>query len=63
VQTGVFSSTENALALQARLKDQGIPAFVETRVVVGPFRNRAEAEAAKKRLRELGLQGLVSERK
>jgi DedD protein len=63
VQTGVFSSTENALALQARLKDQGIPAFVETRVVVGPFRSRAEADAARKRLREIGLQGLVSERK
>jgi DedD protein len=63
VQMGVFSSTQNALALQARLKDQGIPAFLETRVVVGPFRSRAEADAAKKRLRELGLQGLVSERK
>jgi DedD protein len=63
VQTGVFSATENALALQTRLKEQGIPAFLETRVVVGPFRNRAEAEAARKRVRELGLQGLVSERK
>jgi DedD protein len=59
----VFSSTENALALQTRLKEQGIPAFVETRVVAGPFRSRAEADAARKRLRELGLQGLVSERK
>jgi DedD protein len=63
VQTGVFSSHENALALQSKLQGQGIPSFLETRVVVGPFRTRAEADAATKRLRALGLSGLVSERK
>jgi cell division protein FtsN len=63
VQTGVFSSHENAVALRDKLQEQGIPSLLETRVVVGPFRNRAEATAATKRLRELGLSGLVSERK
>jgi cell division protein FtsN len=63
VQTGVFSSHENAVALQGKLQEQGIPSFLETRVVVGPFRSRAEADAATKRLRALGLKGLVSERK
>jgi cell division septation protein DedD len=63
VQTGVFSSHENAVALQSKLQEQGIPSFLETRVVVGPFRNRAEADAATKRLRALGLSGLVSQRK
>jgi cell division protein FtsN len=63
VQTGVFSSHENALALQSKLQEQGLPSFLETRVVVGPFRTRAEADAATKRLRAIGLSGLVSQRK
>jgi cell division septation protein DedD len=50
----MFTTVENAQALQAKLREQGIPAFLETRVVVGPFRDRAEADAAQRKLKELG---------
>jgi DedD protein len=63
VQMGVFTSTQNAQALEAKLREQGIPVFTETRVVVGPFRNRVEADAARKKLKAMGLQGLVAERR
>lgn len=59
VQVGVFTTPENARALQAKLARNGIPAFIETRVVVGPFKDHAEADAANKRLKEMGLQGVV----
>jgi cell division septation protein DedD len=63
VQMGVFTTPEHAQALAAKLRDQGIPVFTETRVVVGPFRTRTEAATARKRLKELGMSGMVSERK
>ncbi|HTT37310.1 MAG TPA: SPOR domain-containing protein [Burkholderiales bacterium] len=59
VQVGVFTTPENARVLQAKLARKGIPAFIETRVVVGPFKDHAEADAANKRLKEMGLQGVV----
>ena len=63
VQVGVFTTVDNAQALQTKLKDQGIPAFLETRLVVGPFRDRAEAEAAQRKLKELGVGGVIVQRK
>jgi cell division protein FtsN len=45
--------------VQAKLSAQGIPSTAQTRVVVGPFSDRAEADAVIKRLKELGLQGVV----
>jgi DedD protein len=63
VQLGVFTTVENAQALEAKLKEQGIPVFLETRVVVGPFRDRAEAEAAHRKLKALGVGGVIVERK
>ncbi len=63
VQLGVFTTVENAQSLQARLKEQGMPAFLETRVVVGPFRDRAEADAAQRKLNELGARGVIVQRK
>jgi cell division protein FtsN len=63
VQLGVFTAVENAQALQARLKVAGIPAFLETRVVVGPFRDRAESEAARRKLGELGVGGVIVQRR
>ena len=63
VQLGMFTSVENAQALRARLEAQGIPVFLETRVVVGPFRDRAEADAARKRLNALGVAGVLAQRK
>ena len=57
VQAGVFSHTANAEELRARLALHGIPAQVETRVLVGPFRTRAEADRARAQMRALGLEG------
>lgn len=57
VQAGVFSHTANAEELRARLALHGIPAQVETRVLVGPFRTRAEADRARAQMRALGLDG------
>ena len=62
VQLGLFTSVENAQSLYARLKQQGIPAFLETRVVVGPFRDHAEADAAQRKLRALGVSGVIVQR-
>lgn len=55
VQAGVFSSTTNAEELRARLVRHGIPAQIESRVQVGPFRTRAEADNARARMRALGM--------
>jgi DedD protein len=55
VQLGVFSNVSNAQELIARLKLAGIPSQLETRVQVGPFANKDEAQRAQDKLRELGL--------
>lgn len=57
VQAGVFSQTTNAEELRARLALHGIPAQIETRVLVGPFRSRAEADRARAQMRALGIDG------
>ena len=58
VTAGTFGQRSNADALVARLKSSGLPAFTEaaqangqpaTRVKVGPFADRAAAEAARVR--------------
>ncbi len=60
LQMGVFSSVANAEELRARLELAGVPARIEARVQVGPFATRQEAEAARERLRSLGMDpGLV----
>lgn len=55
LQFGFFSSAARAEELKARLAQAGIPAQVETRLVVGPFADRREALAAQARLREKGI--------
>ncbi|NWG88101.1 MAG: SPOR domain-containing protein [Hydrogenophilaceae bacterium] len=60
VQLGVFSNPDNAKELVERLRQQGIRAEMETRVHVGPFLNRAEAEKAQAELRKLGLSPVVT---
>lgn len=57
LQMGVFSNVANAEDLRAKLEMNGIPASIEARVHVGPFATREEAEAARARLKELGLEG------
>lgn len=54
VQMGVFTSLDNAQALQTRLAGLGIPVRLESRVVLGPFPDQAAARAAQARLREAG---------
>jgi DedD protein len=60
VQMGVFSNPDNAQELVRRLKAQGIRAYAETRVHVGPFLNRQEAEKARAEMLRLGFKGVVT---
>jgi DedD protein len=61
VQMGVFSNVANAEELRAKLELHGIPAQIESRVQVGPFQTRVEAEAARDRLRTIGMEpGLLT---
>lgn len=59
LQAGVFSSPQLAEELHAKLTLSGVPSTLETRVQVGPFRTRREAEAAQGRLRELGVETIL----
>lgn len=55
LQMGVFSTPERAEELRAKLELNGIPARIETRVQVGPFKNRQEAQEMSRRLQSLGM--------
>lgn len=55
VQVGVFGTAAQAEALRSRLSAAGIPAQLETRVVVGPFNERRDAVAAQNRLQDKGF--------
>ncbi|MDR2188442.1 MAG: SPOR domain-containing protein [Azonexus sp.] len=59
LQAGVFANPQLAEELRAKLALSGVPANVETRVQVGPFRTRREAEAAQARLKEQGIQTIL----
>ena len=56
VQMGVFSDVDNARALNEKLREAGVPSRIEAKVQVGPFKTREEADAARRKLAELGLQ-------
>lgn len=60
VQVGVFSEPERARELVERLNKRGIRAHMETRVQLGPFANREEAEKAQATIRALGLKGVLT---
>jgi DedD protein len=60
VQLGVFSNPARAEELVRQLKEKGIRASTETRVHVGPFLNRQEADKAQTEMRRLGLSGVVT---
>ncbi|MPZ46388.1 MAG: hypothetical protein GEV05_23980 [Betaproteobacteria bacterium] len=55
LQAGVFLQATNAQAFKANLEAQGFPVYIESRVHIGPFRDRKEAERAREKLRELGV--------
>ncbi|MCL2162225.1 MAG: SPOR domain-containing protein [Betaproteobacteria bacterium] len=58
VQLGVFDDTDNAGKLFENAVALGMPAHIQSRVVVGPFRNKREAEAARNRLKNIA-EGVV----
>ena len=59
LQAGVFADPRRAEDLHARLVLEGIPATIESRVQVGPFKNRAEAEAMREKLKALGVDSVL----
>lgn len=59
VQAGVFLQAENAGKLLAQLKTAGVPAYLETRVQIGPFKDKASADAAAVKLKRLGISPVV----
>lgn len=59
LQAGVFSSVQRAEELHARLTLSGVASTLETRVQVGPFKTRQEAEAAQAKLKELGVETIL----
>lgn len=59
LQAGVFTSVQRAEELHARLTLSGVPSTLETRVQVGPFRTKQEAEAAQAKLKELGVETIL----
>lgn len=59
LQAGVFSSIQRAEELHARLTLSGVQSTLETRVQVGPFRTRHEAEMAQAKLKELGVEAIL----
>lgn len=56
LQMGVFNNVANAEDLRAKLELHGIPSTIEARVHVGPFKTREEADAARAKLKELGME-------
>lgn len=67
VQVGAFSESATAASLSADLRGRGFKAFTEeagavTRVRVGPYGSRDEAEQAAERLSAEGLKAVVTAR-
>jgi DedD protein len=59
LRAGVFTNAQRAEELHAKLTLSGVPSTVESRVQVGPFRTRQEAEAAQAKLKELGIETIL----
>lgn len=59
VQLGVFTDIDNAKQLQSKLAQHGIPSHTETRVQIGPFKSRAEADRAREKLKSLGITAVI----
>ncbi len=60
LQLGVFGNPANAQELVRQLRRKGIRAHTETRVQLGPFANREEAEKAQAELLRLGYHPVVT---
>jgi len=59
LQAGVFADSRRAEELHARLVLEGIPSTIEARVQVGPFKSKDEAEAAREKLKTLGIEAVM----
>ena len=59
VQVGVFSSPANAQALQKQLQREGFESHLETRVQLGPFRNKRDADKALARAKKLDINAVL----
>lgn len=59
LQAGVFNNAQRAEELHAKLTLNGIPSTLEARVQVGPFKTRAEADAAREKLKALGIDAVL----
>jgi DedD protein len=60
VQLGVFADPGNAKELVERLSKAGVRAQMETRVQLGPFQNRQEADKARAEMARIGFKGVVA---
>lgn len=59
LQTGVFADVRRAEEMHALLTLNGIPSTLEARVQAGPFATRAEANAARDKLKSLGIDSVL----
>ena len=59
IQVGVFTSPANAQALQIQLHRAGMEAHLETRVQLGPFGDKREADKALARAKKLGINAVL----
>ena len=59
VQLGVFSNPANAIQMQEKLTQHGIKSYTETKLNVGPFQSKAEADQAMAKVRSLGIGAVV----
>ena len=59
LQAGVFSDPRLAEELHAKLTLNGIPSTLEARVQVGPFKTRDEADAAREKMKALGIDAVL----
>jgi DedD protein len=62
LQAGVFTDPRRAEEIHTRLAQEGIPVTLETRVLVGPFKNRNEAESARAKMKAMGIDALLMPR-
>ncbi len=60
VQSGIVPDVRQAEAMQAKFAAEGIPASIEVRLQLGPFKTRAEAEVARQKIKGLGVDGLIT---
>ena len=56
IQLGVFSDPANAIGLAQELTARGLPAGIQSRVVLGPFADRDAAHTAQAALRAAGVE-------